>query len=431
MIKDAMRSLKDDKARAVFFALTFYLTSTLMFLFFNMAESASGGKAEIYETNGMANLMLLLEQGNIGNLMMVFIVIMCAIDIVFTNDFYVKNKAKELGVRMISGATYTQLAGFLLIQTSVMLAIAVPLGILSALALIPVFNSILVHSGSAFTIAVQSYALMEYFAVIIMIILWTVMLNMSFAFRSPANVLLSADRRQVSKKQGFAGSFRSTLGLLVHIFFIGLYLVPIYNFFQGSSGFAVNAILGCAGMNHIIAELLPKWISHYNKKKRMNDPERAMANGFLRQDLVMTRMTIFLYVGDLAVLLSMMFGRHNNEVENMLVLISYIFIAVLQAMAMMFRLDTELSMRSKQFTILSQTGFSKEQRSGIMKREILGYYGAVLLIVGIYLAAIMISLLTKGQISPVRSLVLTAISIVPLGVSCFLSLRYYHTVVTE
>ncbi len=124
IFKEAIRSLKNSFSKAVFFALTFFMTTTLLFVYFNMAYTVTQNKPEVFiDANNLADFGAMLEQGNMSNLLMVFVVIMCAMDLFFCNDFFVKNKAQELAVRLICGATYIQLAMYLLIQTILLMLV--------------------------------------------------------------------------------------------------------------------------------------------------------------------------------------------------------------------------------------------------------------------------------------------------------------------
>ena len=76
IFKEAMRSLRNSRSKAIFFALTFYITTTLLFVYFNMEAALTGGQPEVYITSAnQADLFQLLEKGNAGNLMMVFVVV--------------------------------------------------------------------------------------------------------------------------------------------------------------------------------------------------------------------------------------------------------------------------------------------------------------------------------------------------------------------
>ena len=204
IFKEALRSLKNSRSKAVFFALTFFITTALLFVYFNMAEAVPSDPEVYVSDQNLADMLQLLSKGNISNLMMVFVVIMCAIDLFFTNDFFVKNKAKELAVRMICGATYLQLAGYLLIQTMILLAVSIPLGILCGYGLLQVFNVLLNMGGAEITLRVTSYAMVEFVSVMFFIVGVITILNASFAYKSGA-VLLAGGNISAMKKGGGYG----------------------------------------------------------------------------------------------------------------------------------------------------------------------------------------------------------------------------------
>ena len=105
MLKSALRSIKDDFSRALFYWLTFVLTSMFMFLFFNLTYSDMVGVTFINSRNDIATFTSVL------------VISICMIVIFFANDFYVKKKSKELAVQLVCGGTYLQIALYLLFQT--------------------------------------------------------------------------------------------------------------------------------------------------------------------------------------------------------------------------------------------------------------------------------------------------------------------------
>ncbi len=425
--KDAIRSLKASKSKALFYCLTFYLTSVLMFLFFNMAESATQGMAEIYVTNNMVDLTKYILNGNMGNIMMVFVVVMCSIDIVFTNDFYVRTKAKELAIRLISGATYTQLLLYLLIQTFMMLAVAIPLGVLTGLALIPMINRILISQGSDFLITIQSFAIVEYVSITLFLVFWTTVLNASFAYKSGAVLMLSDNIKTGANKEKLMGFYSSPFTrFIAKIFWVFVALLPILFSNNGTGGIAVFVIAGCVGLDHVLKDILLPLFSRYNRKKRMNKPVAAFANGFLRQDILVSGITLYLLVADVVVLIAMMFTRNDTPLERMLVWISFIFIVILQSMAIMFRLETELSSRTKEFQILDQTGFEQMQIQKLMRREITMFYGFVLFVALFYLSAVYYALVRAKLFTIMNAVWITGMLVVSLMGVYLLTLSFYR-----
>jgi hypothetical protein len=429
--KDAVRSLKDSGTKAFFYFLTFYLTSALIFLFLNMAESSVNGVAEIYRTNNMADLIKYIMQGNMGNIMMVFVVVICSVDIIFTNDFYVRTKAKELAVRLISGATYTQLLMFILIQTFIILAAAIPLGVITGIACIPLLNHFLTMWGSEYLITIRGYAIAEYVSIILFLILWITMLNASFAYKNGAVLLLSGNRQMMQEKEHVIG-FRLSkvtdfLGL---VFWFFIYLLPIIFARNGTGGIAVFAVAGCFGLDHLITGLFLPALTRYIRSRRINKPVSAYCLGFLRQDINMTRITLHLLIADTAVLIAMFFTRGDSLYERMVILVTFIFVSILQAFTLMFRLESELSHRKKEFRILEQTGFDGEQLKHLRTREIVLFYVCAAIAVMIYLIAIFRSLLLQNMLQLHTAFQFTAIIMIPLVIACVMSVIYYSREMT-
>ena len=60
MLKSALRSIKDDFSRALFYWLTFVLTSMFMFLFFNLTYSDMVGVTFINSRNDIATFTSVL-----------------------------------------------------------------------------------------------------------------------------------------------------------------------------------------------------------------------------------------------------------------------------------------------------------------------------------------------------------------------------------
>ena len=100
MLKDVLNSLMHDKIRTFFCWVTFTLTSMFIFLFFTVAMSNAVGVTMYH------------AKSDIPTMLMVASVILCSIEIVFANDFFIKNKSKSLAVRLVCGATYTQNASY-------------------------------------------------------------------------------------------------------------------------------------------------------------------------------------------------------------------------------------------------------------------------------------------------------------------------------
>lgn len=432
IFREAIRSLKNSRSKALFFALTFYITTALLFVYFNMANAATGGEIEVYVSgSNLADLIQMMEKGNAGNLMMVFIVIMCFIDLLFCNDFFVKNKAKELAVRMICGATYIQLAMYLLIQTVLLMAVSIPLGIAAGYGLIGLMNVLLAAQGETLVVTVSSYAMVEFFAVILFVVFWTVLLNCSFAYKSGAVLLAGGNMGAMKDRNSYGLASKPAVQMILNIAGIIAALLPLYQFFSGSGALAVSMVIGCVGLNRTAEYVFVPLLSGTNRRSGTKKTAEMISAGFLRRDIQFAKITVFLLICDLMVVMTMLFARQNTPLEYLLVIVSYISIAVLQSLTIMFRLETDLSGRGREYQILSQVGVSEAEKKKIMHSEVSKFYLIVLLIVIVYAGTAFLSLYRSGQASLSQILLLTAGAVLPLLAVDILTRIYYGQVIRE
>ena len=432
IFKEAIRSLKNSRSKALFFALTFYITTALLFVYFNMANASTGGEIEVYvSSSNLADLIQMMEKGNAGNLMMVFIVIMCFIDLLFCNDFFVKNKAKELAVRMICGATYIQLAMYLLIQTVLLMVISIPLGIATGYGLIGLMNALLAAQGETLVVTVSSYALVEFFAVILFVVFWTVLLNCSFAYKSGAVLLAGGNMGAMKDRNSYGMASKPAVQMILNVIGVIAAVLPLYNFFNGSGALAVSMVIGCVGLSRVMDYLFLPLLTRNNRHSGTRNTIGMISNGFLRRDLQFSKITIFLLICDLMIVMTMLFARKNTPLEYLLVVVSYISISVLQSLTIMFRLETDLSGRFQEYHILSQVGVSEADKNKIMHSEVSKFYLIVLLIIAVYAGTAFLSLYRSQQATGGQITLLALSAVLPVLAVDLLTRIYYGQVIRE
>ena len=421
MMKEALRSLRNSPANALFFAMTFFLTTALLFSYFHMAAAVSDGMPEVYyDMNHLADLFQMLEKGNAGNLMMVFIVIMCAVDLVFANDFFVKNKAREIGVRLMCGATYIQLAAYLLIQTAVLMAVTIPLGIAAGYSLVVWMRSLL-----DITIPLDGYAWMEFISVMVMIVFWTTALNCSFAYKSGAVLLAGGNMNALMRKEmpyglrktRFMEAVYDVVGVIAALF-------PLVQFYYGGIGLAVGMVIGCVGLDRVLVHIVVPLLTRHNRKRGTRSTASVLRSGFLRRDILFSKFTVYLFLTDILVLLAMM-TRDNSPLEASLVRISYVCICILQAMTILFRLATDISTRHTQYRILDRIGTDETIRKAVPVQETVLYGLFLLLVVLFYGGVASVFILQAGSLQ-VKDIIFSAVTAVVPAMLCLAILCVYN-----
>ena len=419
IIRDALRSLKNNFGKALFYWLTFVLTSMFIFLFFNIAMSETVGVSFFYAQQDLALTVT------------IFVVAVCLIIIFFANDFFIKNKARDLALRLICGATYMQLASYLLVQTFLLLALAIPAGVILALILIPLLNAII--SGmmqTAFTISLHFDAIVTTTIVLVSVVFWTTYLNLAFAYRNTAVNLLN-DRKMTNPLAGITLDWErkkmsekvKTIGGLI------LYLMPLIMFHFNTEAAVMFAILGMIGFHLVLNSLFIPLLDKIIHERKMDDPKAVARLGFIRTDLQILKNNVILFLVSCILLISMFISGAEKPMEVMLSLLSYVVMNILLSLAIMFRFQTEITSRKKYFRPLEQIGYVGEDLKNVVFREVIFVYTFIIAMAAPYLLSMFLALANKGLMQWSTGGFLLICMILPLIFCCLVTLYYYFTIV--
>lgn len=440
IVRDAIRSLKNSMAKAVFYWLTFVLTSMFVFLFFNISMSESLGFTWINNNNDTVTTVT------------VFVITICLIIIFFANDFFVKNKARELAIRLVCGATFLQLAEYLLVQTFILMVIAIPFGITGALILVPVLNGIISSIlNSPFSIGIYPYAVLTTIIILGLVVFWTTYLNLSFAYRNSASMLLN-ERKLINPLSGFSmidDNFvltekekeerrkeklarRERGARFRKIACIILFLFPLIVFHINRDMALVVSIFGMVGFYLGVPNVIIPELNRLTRDSKTDDPEILAVAGFYRTDLTILRSNIILFLASAILLVCILLGRETTPLEMMLSLLSYVVMNVLLSLAIMFKFSTEVYSRQKYFMTLNHLGYVKEDRERIINREVSLLYLTILAVALLYLGNIFLSMIFGNVLTWNQAGLLILFMVIPLGIAWLFTLFYYkHTVLTQ
>lgn len=387
IIKDAFRSLRQSFSHAFFFWLTFVLSTMFIFLFFNISMSDAVGVVFIDSKADLATNMTIL------------VILFCSVNIFFANDFFARSKTRELAVRIVSGATYIQLAFYLLVQTFILLVIAIPAGILLALCVLPLLNQLLsAVSGDAGSIVIRGDAVFTTSLVLLFLIFWTTLLNMSLAYKNSASALMNQQKMKLQFEAFIKPSY-SMSDRVKRILFTAMFALPaVLLQFNPYTGLLLSAI-GIIGFNGFLKHVFVPWLSKTILNDRISDPEAAVSLGFFRNDLQILKNNILLYYVNAVFLLTLVVSKHETAMETMMVFISYAFMNVLQSMSMMFRYCSDLPGRLPCFMSLSQIGYTSKNIQSVIARETLLLYGSILLPAVLYDLSMLSALVRIGDLS--------------------------------
>lgn len=417
IFRDALRSLKDDCTRSFFYWLTLLLTSTFIYLFFHILHSDPVSVG-------------FLEAGTdpIATGITVTVVIICMIAILFANDFFVKSKAKEIAVRLVCGATAYQLAAYLLIQTTILLLIAMPLGILLARAAIPLLNAVLGgYMNSEFMIGIHPKGNLLTVMILGMEIFWILMLNLSFALRTGAALMLN--RSSLTRSSGTPLFYNASIpGGLRKIISLVLWLAPVVLFYFNPSGIIIMSLISFYGFSSCIGQVFVPWLTRRNREAH-DRPRRLAYEGFVRSDIQIMKNNVVLFLACAVLLTTSLIVKQTKPIELMLYLLSYVTMNILLSLAIMFKYSSELNVRAMYFRSLNNIGYTEKELGQIADGEVTMFYGIILAGAVLYVGNIFLSQILAGNLTIGFAMVLAGCLIVPLLISYMVNRLYYRQII--
>ena len=307
MIKDAIKSMRNDLSGSIFYWLTFVLSSMFILLFFHLSYSNTVGVTFINSENNMKTFMA------------VIVIAMCMIVIFFTNDFYVKKKAKELSVRLVCGSTYASLVMFLLFQTLLLFVLAIPVGMVLAVLTMPFINYLLNDVlKSNFYIVLNTEAFFSTFISIAVEIGWCTFVNLGFSYRSSIKNLMDGDKGYFKSSLRFpvffSGKVKRNASLIVYL----LPLVLFYTVGKETTGIFIFSIVGMIGMYNCFESVFVPYLSDKVENKYVEDPLKVISLGFLRHDCKILKNNIVLLVTSDIILIGVLVSCLNESVDVMM-----------------------------------------------------------------------------------------------------------------
>ena len=461
IFKLSLISLKKDMSKSIFYFLTFLLTTIFIFSFFNLTFNPYSG------------IHLGKDDTTFVTPIAVFVIVIAMLCVFLANNFYVSNKGKEISIILMSGASIYQLGFYLFLQVFIIMLCAIPLGLILGYLLIPTINSLFMmtfkYSGQLFYLSSQTFP--ATFMILAFEVMWCSMLNLGYLLIPTINSLFMMTFKYNGQlfylsSQTFPATFmilafevmwcsmlnlgycvRSTINSMIHDknkidlsglkgpqitskVFIILYFVPmvLFLFVKDSTSYMFIALFGLIGISGLIKKVLPEYIRKRQKNQSLENSVDLIAYGFFHSDLQKIFSLLLISLLSSVLLTCITVYTLKQPLVSMVALMSYVSVMILMALTIVFKIGMELYKRKGNFENLCCLGFSIEQLKKIIKKEMICFYGVILLLPLSYQIIILCNLLIKAKITFYLFLIILLIQIVPLLISYLLSIKLYKSI---
>lgn len=396
LIKLAIKSLKTDFIKSLFYFLSFLLTTIFIFLFFNLTFNPATG--------------LELGRAKLITTIATFVILIAMLCVFMANDFYVFAKSKDISVVLMSGASVYQAGIYLLLQSIIIMMIAIPLGFLISYILVPVINGMMTlvfdYSGSIDYISHD--ALVATAIILLFEVGWCTLLNMGYCYRTSVNSLAKSNI-EIEK-------FSLGIKKLSNRMYLFLFILPMFLFlyFDDPSSYLLVAIIGIVGVYGLIKKIIPKYIEKRQNNESLENRWLLITLGNIRYDLQKVRMLVLIITIAAIILMCTTVYTIDEPLVSMITLLSYFSVMILLAITSIYKIGMELQSRKRSFMHLYYMGYVMDDLKKIINLEMIIFYGIIIVIPLLYQIIIVIKLYSIGVINLYLILIMLLIQIIPM-----------------
>ena len=389
LLRFSYTNLRRKPADAFFFAFSMFSASLVITMFFAIIANPYYGSESLRDASAMSQGGMSLVasfDGGIGSgiftmMLSLFMIFICILTVFFSNKFFLMSKTHDIGVMMISGSSIIRIAKFLIVQNFMIMGIAAPLGALAGCCVFPLVNHVIYLSMNiqAPVFTFSSAALGYCIATLVIVSVWLVIVDAGFVYRMDSmNELLRA-RRSMNpigkQKQVF-----------MKIVYVCVYALTIYLLFSIDYHY-MNAIfliyLGVAivfGAGNVFRYILPDVLTLMKKRMFAENRHFLISLGNLRYSMVNGNLLVTIILLSTAVLFLYLCKFYNDTATFMVVMIAFLVSMLQISICLVYKLSADGLSKCQVFRNMTAIGYLKTDIRKIIKQEIVGFYGIILLL---------------------------------------------------
>ena len=384
-MKFALHMLKADFKRNLFYCGSLIFSTIVVFVFFNMTTNPNLGGDPTGVSSSFTTILSMI------------VVVIAMVMAFFANSYYLSGKSKELAIESLSGGSVLTLANYLLTQNTVIMLIAIPLGLGIGYLCIPLINSYLYAQLRVIDDVWKIYPTGFWMTIVSLTteMFWLVLVDTGYAYRTEITSLISAEQQMNSRK----GKMISNIPDFVYVI---LYMVPVAIFIlteANATVYLVASCLGLFGVSGLLNYTIPNLLNKLTRKKLLTHKHKIISVGNLNYSLRQSTTLIQMVIISAVFLVCFMCIYFKNPEQLILVLMSYIVLTFLMAVSIAYKVIIEANVRKKSFRHLKMIGYVTSDLKRIIRQEVTGLYSVIVLFPVVYLLIIFIKFIQTGMMT--------------------------------
>ena len=286
----------------------------------------------------------------------------------------------------MSGASVYQVGIYLLLQSTIIMFLAIPIGFVISYPLVPLVNNLLFmvfdYQGSLNYISSNTF--MATAIILFCEIGWCTLLNMGYCYRTSINKMVTANVK-IEK-------FGIGVKKLSNRIYLVLFILPmiVFPFLNDTASHLLIALIGIIGVYGLVKNIIPEFIENRQTNESLEDRCLLITLGNVRYDLEKVRMLVLVITIAAIILMCTTIYTLDTPLISMVTLMSYFSVMVLLSITTIFKVGMELQGRKRSFLNLYHMGYDLKDLKKIIDLEMIIFYGLIIVIPLLYQIIILI-----------------------------------------
>lgn len=341
----------------------------------------------------------------------------------FANDAFLQFKSEELLIMGMSGQSFLAITSYLWLQIMMLLMIFLPLGLCVGYFLAVGVNKIMylfLHiPASPFFQPLHCFLYTGlFFLILIPVIL---LLDAGFVYRHNIADLLHQDH---IKKDTTVVMLHlpSTAYIIVALLAIIMFLtMPI-----SIENYAMPCLIGALGCAGLLVKTIPHLLKKLTSQRMINHKIALVSMSFLSDALTKAKHIITIYCITTLMMIHMMISMKDALRESLVAAHAYVVASLLLSVSLMYLYRSLILKRKMAIINLYKVGYMLDQFKKIIKQEVVGFFGLLIALPGLYIIIMLLLLLMNHTISLSFVMIVMVTNILPPVIMALMTWRYYR-----
>lgn len=420
----SMKMLKKEYKKTFMYALTLMFAIAACFVFFAILNNDLITKQEMVQGGGSWSDVVVPVSTGLAFLIIIF----CSAMIIFANTFYLTKKTTEFAITTMSGANILDMVLYLTYQNLAITILVMPFGLGLGYLFSVLCNAIMYYylyiNASIFMCSLEAF--LNTFATVCSMIFALIIYSSGYVYRHDIQDMLST---QTVNEHEDKRIFKFPKEFYIGLYLFGIVLM-IFSKYKVSV-FIFPSLLGILGAGGIMTHVLPGIFSYIKKKKYIADQIMLISLSNLAYSLKKSIFLVSLYCISSTVMIALLVSVQHSIREFISVVVGLVITVVLLSLGILYKYSSEAVNRKIFYFNLYKLGYTVKKLKKIIKKEVVLYYGFLLLIPMIYIIIILTRCYIHSDVTLEFSLILLVVEILPPCIIGLLTYNNYKSVVLK